>query len=211
MGMEEFLGGTIAHFFWAGSAIYIVDHCMILFAIRLRICVLNKILNQILEFDMSKLTVMAMSSLHIKLCELITDNNGISSFQVASTIAVNIMNASFILFEFYELIVYDDRNFFKILFCVGAITYCLYHTLCIILIIVTSTVTMKEGLRTIEVIHELICMKKESIDKKTSTRFQLLLLQLNHFNASVSCGFFILDWEVLMMVSLVIVQPQHYN
>lgn len=206
MGLEEFLSGTIAHFFWAGSAIYIVDHCIILFAIHLRLCVLNKVLNQDLEFDVSKITVMAMSSLHIKLCELISDNNRISSFQVASTIAVNIMNASFILFEFYELIVYDDRNFFKILFCVGAITYCLYYTLCIILIIFTSTIIMKEGLKTIKVIHELICMKKESIDKKTSTRLKLLLLQLNHVNASISCGFFILDWKVLMMVSLVIVQ-----
>ncbi|KAL7015676.1 hypothetical protein ACKWTF_016592 [Chironomus riparius] len=197
MEIEEFLGGTIAHFFWAGSAIYIVDHCMIMLAIQSRL----SILNQTLLCEINKTTVIVMSTLHIKLCELITDNNKISSFQVSSTIAVNIMNASFILFEFYELVVYDDRNYLKILFCVGAVTYFLYATFGIILIIIISSLTMKEGIRTKEVIHDQICKTRVSLDKKIFTRFQLFLMQLDHFNANISCGFFKLDWKVLMMVS----------
>ena len=145
---------------------------------------------------------MSLSSLHMDLCELVRTVNKITSFVIISTIGMTIINATFVLFEFYDFLISDQKHFLRILFCFCSFLLLSHFVMQIIIIIVVCTFTMREGERIVEVLHENIYKEIKILDRIIMKRVQIFLIQLDHFGVSISCGFFRLDWKVLMMVSL---------
>jgi len=198
MDLEELTSAIVVLLFWCGSTLYIMTHCILMLSIRNRL----KILNEILKCKLNISTLLSLSSLHMDLCELVRTVNKITSFVIISTIGMTIINATFVLFEFYDFLNSDQKHFLRILFCFCSFLLLSHFVMQIIIIIVVCTFTMREGERIVEVLHENIYKEIEILDSKIMKRFQIFLIQLDHFDVSISCGFFKLDWKVLIMVSL---------
>ena len=72
--------------------------------------------------------------------------------------------------------------------------------------IILASLTMNEGEKANKDVHDGIYLTSVKNDKKLMKRIQIFLLQLQHFNANISCGLFRVDWKVMMMVSSKIVR-----
>lgn len=201
METEEFVSGFITNIFWCGSAIYIVSCCVVVIVIRSRLCILNLILKR----KIKKSTILIVSLLHLQLCQLVVRNLKVFSFQLASVICMNIFNTTLGLFELYEMLKYNENDSLRMFFVASTIMLNIFYTILIILIITAASLTMNEGEKTLTILHEGIFKEIEVHDGKLMKRFQIFLLQLEHFNVNITCGFFIFDWKVFMMVNLLLI------
>ncbi|KAL7015678.1 hypothetical protein ACKWTF_016594 [Chironomus riparius] len=195
MDQEELAGGIVALLFWCGTTLYITTQCTLMFSIRSRL----KIFNEILKSEKDLATFLSMSSLHIDLCELVITVNKITSFTIISTIGMSVFDTTFIFFEFYDLLICEQKDFMRILFSFCSFLVLIHFLINFFLIIIVCALTKQEGMKTINVLHDKISKEVVIWDRKTMKRYQIFLIQLDHFNVNDSCGLFRLDWKVLMM------------
>ncbi|CAG9812187.1 unnamed protein product [Chironomus riparius] len=140
-----------------------------------------------------------MSGLHMKLCHLILNNNKIFSLQVVLLTGISILNGTSSYFELYMAANgHNDNN--KIYYVIAIATAASYFVCGIIFMIYASNLTMNEGEKTLKDIHCRIYLTSVKYDIKIMERVQLFLLQLQHFNANVSCGLFRIDLKIITML-----------
>lgn len=191
--MEEFWSGFITNIYWCGVYIYIIVTFVFANNIRIRFQIINKIVRR----KMKNSTIRKMSIQHMKLSEAVMKNSKVFSLQMGFLTAVVIVTTTFSFFELYTMLCNTQENQ-KFLYAIASIFGTLYFSFGLFLIILISKLTMNEGERTLKVLHDGIV---EIYDQKRMKRLQIFIMQLQHFNANISCGLFRIDWGVIMMVS----------
>ncbi|KAL7015672.1 hypothetical protein ACKWTF_016589 [Chironomus riparius] len=195
MEMKEIFVGAFLNLCWCGVTVYIVCCCLILFTTRLRLFMINKILKRIL----TRAEIKTISKLHMNICEMASMISKVFSFQMAVMTGMSILNGTLCIFELY-IAIRDHTGGLDLYFSIMATTTCCFFTLVVAFIMGTSSYTTSEGENTLAVLHVEIYRKPQVYDKRRIQKFQIILLQLQHFNVNVSCGFYRLDWKVMMMV-----------
>lgn len=197
MKSEELISGLVVNYSWCGACVYIIFCSISVFTIKARYGVINKILQQ----NLDKIVIIKMSKLHLKLCQLMSNNSKMFSFQMVLLTGFCVWNTTFSLFELYMAA--KDRNDFNQIFYSIAVTIGTVFFSCGIFFVLTiSTLTMNEGERALKDIHDGIFLTSAKYNRKIIKTVHICLLQLQHFNANISCGLFRIDWKVMMMVSL---------
>ncbi|CAG9812188.1 unnamed protein product [Chironomus riparius] len=191
MEMEEFLGGFLASLFWCGFYIYSTTCCILLLAAQKRFAIINKIIKR----NSTRSSILLTSKLHMSLSELVLKSSKIFSFQIALMLGMAVINSTFGLFEVYTLSK-GALTFEKTYYCICAAGVNVYFSIAIIVLFGTSNYVMKESRKTLKVLHSGIYNDKKI---KKGKMIQILLLQVQHFNAKISCGLFKLDWKAVMI------------
>ena len=159
-----------------------------------------EIINKIIESDSTRPVVLIVSKLHMNLTELVSKSSKVFSFQMTLMLGVSIINSTFGLFEIYVL-TKDVLSFEKTYYCICAIAVNACFLAAIFIMLVTSSFTMNESRRALNVSHVGIYKGMRIKNKNTMRRIQIFLLQVQHYNANISCGLFRLHWKAIMMVS----------
>ena len=196
MELEEFLGGFLASFIWCGFYIYSTISCILLLAVQKRFTIINKIIKR----NLTRLSILLTSKLHMSLSELVFRSSKIFSFQMALMLGITVINFTFALFEVYTLSK-EVLSFEKKYYCLCAAGINVYFSTAIIFMYGTSSYVTKESRKTLEILNFGIYNEERLKKKETMRRIEILLLQIQHFNAKISCGFFKLDWKAVMLVS----------
>lgn len=206
MEIEEILIGAFSNLCWCGVSVYIVCCCLVLFTIRTRLFMINRISKNVLTISEIK----TISKLHMKLCEIASKNSKVFSFQMAITTGISITNGTLCIFELF-IAIKDQAGGIQFFYSTLAMVTCIFFTILVALIMGTANIATSEGEKTLTVIHEGIYKSVQNYDTKKYKKIQILLLQLQHFNVNISCGFYKLDWKVMMMVSQILVNIKKYN
>lgn len=114
--------------------------------------------------------------------------------------ALMTVNLTFGFFEFYTVLkrqFVDERTFFG--YFAAVVNF--YDFYLIGMVMGTGSLTMKQGKRTENVLHQGIFKGFRKNQGKVMQRKQIFLMQMQHFNAKTTAGLFVLEWKVLMMVS----------
>lgn len=195
MEMEEMLIGFFLNLCWCGVTIYIVCCCLILFTIRVRLFMVNKIARKSLKISEIK----TVSKLHMKLCEIASKSSKIFSFQMAIMTGLSVVNGTLCIFELF-IAVRDQAGRLQLFYGIMATVFCTFFSSLVGLIMGFSSLTANEGERTLAVLHTGIYGPRLRHDENRKRKFQILLLQLQHFNVNITCGFYRLELKVMMMV-----------
>lgn len=196
MELEEFIGGFLSSVIWCGFYIYLTICCILLLTIRKRFAIINKII----KINPTRSVILLISKLHMNLSELVSRNRKIFSFQMAIMLGMTVVNSTFGLFEVYTLSK-ETLSFEKKYYCFCSAGINLCFLIGISFMLGTSNLIMKESRKTLEMMHSGILSYIKFKNRKILRRIQVLLLQIQQYNANISCGLFKLDWKALMMVS----------
>lgn len=125
------------------------------------------------------------------------------SFQMTMLICISSINYTCGLFELYNLIVEGtkSKDFAHIFYSVGASYANTCLSMMVYIIVGISSVLMSSGQKAVAMLPERFFGGVENVEGKFLRRIQIFHLQLQHACVNISCGFFKLDWKVLMMVS----------
>lgn len=192
--IEEYISGTITQLFWCATGFFVITHCLFLYSVQIWL----EILNTALKNQHKTSEIVVLSTLNIELCELVDKLNKISSFQILSFFGLTIMNTTFGSFEIYDFIIHESNDKSRIFYSLGVVWFCCFFLIHIAMLISVSSRLMNQGYEMIETIN--LVLSKSCCTEAILRRFQVLLMQLDHLNLQVSCGFFVLDWKAFMMV-----------
>lgn len=198
MELEEILNGTFKNLCWCGIGLYIVTCCVILTSIRTRLKIVNKILLKKLSAE--KLRRVAV--IHMKLSQLASAMGNTFSFQVAAGMCFEALHVTFGFFEIFSGIKEDFRGF-KLQYSIFAIVENLCLTSYIFIFTGISSFTVKSGWNSMRIIHEEVFRELRDGNEKEMRRIQMFLMQLQHYNVKLSCGFYDFNWKAVMIVSWV--------
>lgn len=153
-------------------------------------------INEIVTRSLTAAQVQEVAKLHMTMVHIMATYNKVFSLQLAQVVASSTLNSVFGLFELYILLK-EPLDVYQAFYCIVAFLINISFTAMLVSLFAASTMTMNEGKRTLAKVHEGIYGCKG----RKLKRFQILLIQLQHNNAEVSCGFFRFDWKLLMTVS----------
>ncbi|KAL7015670.1 hypothetical protein ACKWTF_016587 [Chironomus riparius] len=195
MDIEEIIIGTFLNLAWCGISVYIMCSCLIFLTIRLRLSIINRIATK----SLPKADMKMISSLHMNLCELASENGRIFAFQLAFISGVSLVNSTFCFFELYFAIK-EHAYGVDLFFSIFATIFNLFFIGYVALIMGTASIMTNEGEKILAVFHKGIF--KQNWTQKTGVlgKFHVFLLQIQHSNVNISCGLYKLEWKVMMKV-----------
>ena len=200
MEIEELIIGVFLNLSWCGISIYIMCCCLILFTIQFRLSIINKIVKK----SLTKSNIKTISKLHMNLCELASEYGRVFAFQMTIMAGISLANSTFCFFELYFAI-REHSYGIDLYFSIFATIFNLFFIAFVTLIMGTASFVTNEGEKTLAVLHEGIYKRIRKQDISVIRKLQIFLLQIQHFNVNISCGFYRLEWKIMMQVFIEII------
>lgn len=167
------------------ATIYLSIAAFIVFTLREYFHILNEILMENAEIEVLKL--------HMKLCEVISDLNGIVAVSIGYFIYVNVFCMTFALFELVDVLT-AERDLMQIVFSIG-FSAAVFHYMVMVFIFYLSS-----SLLTIEK-EKSLKMILNNKNRLKSTRIFVKLLQLQSSQQKFTAGLFDFDMKAFFVVS----------
>jgi hypothetical protein len=186
-GTEEIVAATIFHIMFIGALLFSGTCIVIVDLLKHRFEILNKILAKTSDEE----TFRSVASLHIVLCNLVVIFNQLGCFLMAMLFGCGLMCGTFVIYEFFDIIVYrgvEGNGGLLLLMAIVLIVNQFYDVLNCVFVWECSAL-MSEGRRGGRMVFG-------------GKRVQLFDLQVEHTEVEVSCGLFAFDWRSIQRVSV---------
>lgn len=152
------------------------------------------------------------SIIHDKLCDLIDNFSTLYLFNILLFLIGFLYFSVFLCYAIF--VYYQTPKVQSLLFLLSNFMWILYYIPCALWMVTFSSLTEHEGLRTADLIQQLMNVEKTS---KPSRRLNIMMLQMSHRTLQISCGgMFVLNWKLFFSLmggifSFAIILIQFYD
>ena len=141
-----------------------------------------------------------LSTIHISLNDIIKLMNNIFSLPIAFFIGYNLFGCTFSLYETYDLALLPNESLIHVGYNVAITLINLHYFFYIFITIIMSVKVIECRNETYNILKKILHGK---FDEKSKMKIRLLILQIKHSRAELSCGLFNFDWMILYSVSYI--------